>query len=209
LTGILIGAGELVVHSQAVTSFDHHITSVVVAHRNAALNAVMKAVTWLGSWVALTVAAIVVLVLAIRRRVPALFPVLAVVAWAGEQGGTTLAKNVVRRDRPPESVRLITAHGWSWPSGHTTSAVLVFSVLAAVVWQITPRAATRAIAVALALLAALLVGFSRVELGVHWTTDVIASFVFVSTWLAALFALIGALIRAPSSAPAGGGTAGG
>jgi undecaprenyl-diphosphatase len=189
LTGILIGAGELVVHSSTVSSFDRHVTSFVAAHRSPALDSVMKAVTWLGSWVALTLTAVLVLVLSIRRRLPRVFVVLVVVAWAGTQGGTTLAKNAVRRERPPESVRLVMAHGWSWPSGHTATAVLVFTVLASVVWQLTPRVAPRAAAAALALVAALLVGFSRVELGVHWITDVIASLAFASLWLMALLAL--------------------
>ena len=53
LTGLLIAAGVAVEHSSSVGSLDRHVTSVVVAHRTPALNDVMKAVTWLGSWVAL------------------------------------------------------------------------------------------------------------------------------------------------------------
>jgi hypothetical protein len=97
LAGILIGVGELVNHSGAVQRFDNHVTSFVVSHRTAALNATMKAVTWLGSRVAVLVAAVVVLLLVLRRRLPVGCFLLAVVAWAGTQGGTTLAKNVVQR----------------------------------------------------------------------------------------------------------------
>jgi hypothetical protein len=68
LAGILIGAGELVDHSGAVQGFDNHVTSFVMAHRTAGLNAAMKAVTWLGSWVAELVAGAVVLLFVLRRR---------------------------------------------------------------------------------------------------------------------------------------------
>jgi len=66
LTGLLIAAGVGVTHSSSVNAFDRHVTSVVVAHRIPALNAVMKAVTWLGSWVALVATGILLVVLASR-----------------------------------------------------------------------------------------------------------------------------------------------
>ncbi len=189
LTGLLIAVGVGVKHSSSVNAFDRHVTSVVVAHRTPVLNAVMKAVTWLGSWVALVATGILLVVLVLRRRLPIAALVLGFVAWAGENGGVTLAKHVVKRDRPPQDLRLVSAHGWSWPSGHTAVALLVFTTLALVVAAIAPRSGNRTLAWALAALAVAAVAFSRVELGVHWTTDVIASIIFVSAWLVVLFAL--------------------
>jgi len=195
LTGLLIAVGVGVTHSGSVTAFDRHVTSVVVAHRTPALNAVMKAVTWLGSWVALVATGILLVVLALRRRIPMAAVVLAVVAWAGENGGVTLAKHVVERDRPPQDLRLVSAHGWSWPSGHTAVALLVFTTVALAVAAIAPRPGYRTLAWVLAALAVAAVAFSRVELGVHWTTDVIASMIFVSAWLVVLVALFASDIR--------------
>ena len=195
LTGLLIAVGVGVRHSGWVNAFDRHATSVVVAHRTPVLNAVMKAVTWLGSWVALVATGILLVVLVLRRRLPRAAVVLAVVAWAGENGGVTLAKHVVERDRPPQDLRLVSAHGWSWPSGHTAVALLVFTTLALVVAAIAPRSEYRAPAWVLAAFAVAAVAFSRVELGVLWITDVIASIVFVGAWLVVLFALFGSDIR--------------
>ena len=199
LAGILIGVGELVNHSGAVQRFDNHVTSFVVAHRTAGLNAVMKTLTWLGSWVAVLVVAEIVLVLVLRRRLSIGFLLLAVVAWAGTQGGTTLAKNVVQRPRPPEDLRLVSAHGWSWPSGHTATATLVFAVLATVVWILTTRTRLRLLAAVGWILVAVAVAFSRVELGVHWTTDVLASLVFTTVWLTALGMIFGAVVTSTMS----------
>jgi len=66
LTGLLIAVGVGVTHSSSVNAFDRHVTSVVVAHRTPALNAIMKVVTWLGSWVALVATGILLVVLASR-----------------------------------------------------------------------------------------------------------------------------------------------
>jgi undecaprenyl-diphosphatase len=195
LTGLLIGVGVGVVHSSSVNAFDRHVTTLVAAHRTPALNVVMKVVTWLGSWVALVATGLILVVLAFRHRLPVAAVVLAVVAWAGENAGVTLAKHVVERDRPPPDLRLVSAHGWSWPSGHTAVAVVVFTTLALVVGAIAPRSGYGILAWVLAALAVAAVAFSRVELGVHWTTDVIASMIFVSTWLVVLFALFGSNIR--------------
>jgi undecaprenyl-diphosphatase len=199
LAGVLIGVGEIVDHSGAVQGFDNHVTSLVVAHRTAGLNTAMKAVTWLGSWVAVLVAAGLVLLLVLRRRLPVGFLLLAVVAWAGTQGGTTLAKNVVQRPRPPEDLRLVSAHGWSWPSGHTATATLVFAVLATVVWMLNTSVGLRVLAVMGSILVAVAVAFSRVELGVHWTTDVLASVVFATAWLVALEMIFGAVVAGSRS----------
>jgi membrane-associated phospholipid phosphatase len=195
LTGLLIGVGVAVVHSSWGNAFDRNVTSVVVTHRTPALNEVMKAITWLGSWVALVATGILLVVLAFRRRLPMVAVVLAVIAWAGENGGVTLAKHVVERDRPPQALRLVSAHGWSWPSGHTAVAVLVFTTLALVVVAVAPRSGYRTLTWVLAVVAVAAVAFSRIELGVHWTTDVIASIIFVSAWLVVLFALFASDIR--------------
>jgi undecaprenyl-diphosphatase len=187
----LIAIGIGVVHSSTVTAFDHHVTTSVVAHRTPALNAAMKAVTWLGSWVALVTTAVLIVVLAIRRRVAGIGVVLAVVAWGGEAGAVALAKRVVQRPRPPMDIWLKTAHGWSWPSGHTATAVLVFAVLALLVTRLFPSRKMMAASWVAAGIAVAAVGFSRIELGVHWTTDVLASLVFVSAWLLCVIALFG------------------
>ena len=183
LAGSLIGIGELIAHSVWVQDFDKHVTSIVVAHRSEGLNVAMKAVTWLGSWVALLVAAATVSFLVVRRTLSIGFLLLAVLLWGGEQGATTLAKRVVQRPRPPEQVRLVYAHGWSWPSGHTATAALVFAVLAAIVWVLIPKIGPRILAAVVWIIVVVAVAFSRVELGVHWTTDVLASVMFVVVWL--------------------------
>ncbi len=195
LTGLLIAAGVAVEHSSSVGTFDRHVTSVVVAHRTPVLNDVMKAVTWLGSWVVLVATGGLLVGLTLSRRLPIGAVVVAVIAWAGESGGVTLAKHVVKRDRPPEHLRLVSAHGWSWPSGHTAVAVVVFTTVALVVVAVVPKSVYRALAWALAALAVGAVAFSRVELAVHWTTDVIASMVFVAAWLVVLFSMSASDIR--------------
>ena len=195
LVGLLIASGEIVVRSNAVTHFDRHATSVLVNSRTAALDSAMKAVTWLGSWVALAVAAVIVAVLVLARHLPLLAAVAAVLAWAGEAGGVRIGKEVVARGRPPEAIRLVQAHGWSFPSGHASAATLAFTVLAMCLTAVTRHRTVRVLGWLIAGLAIAATAFSRVELGVHWTTDVIASVVFTAVWLTAIAVLLGGRLR--------------
>ena len=186
LTGLLILGGEGIKHSSTVTSMDRRVTAFVVSHRTAALDQLMKAVTWAGSWLALVGVAVMVAVFAWRRLLP-IFAVIAVlVAWWGELLAVTLTKAVVQRPRPPEALRVVAAHGWAFPSGHTANATVVFAAAAGLVTIFVSKRNWRVLAWALAVLATALVGFSRIELGVHWTTDVGASLIWTTGWLLTL-----------------------
>jgi undecaprenyl-diphosphatase len=206
LTGILIAVGDGVVQSSTVGAFDRHATLQLVTHRDQTLNALMKGVTWLGSWIALVVVAALILTLCARRVLPWFALALAMLVWAGEAGGVTLAKHLVQRHRPPQKLWLVAAHGWSWPSGHTATAVVLFAVLATTLGYLFRPTLFRTIAWVGAIVAVLVVGFSRVWLGVHWTTDVIASTVFVASWSVAVLTLRGevTLLGRPRSFRSGG-----
>lgn len=184
LTALLVGAGEVVTHSATVAAFDRHVTTLVVADRTAALTSAMKVVTWLGSWVALAVCLGLLAVLCVGRRLPLLVVGVVLVAWAGEAAGVAVAKSLVDRPRPPPRLWLTMVHGSSWPSGHTAVAVVLFGTLALATTTSVRSRPVRTLAWALAALMVVAVGYSRVELGVHWCTDTLGSVAFVAAWLA-------------------------
>jgi membrane-associated phospholipid phosphatase len=111
-----------------------------------------------------------------RLRAAAL---MAAVGGAGIAVGLLL-NHVVGRQRPSPSDWAGAAGGSSFPSGHTTAATVAALLLA---WAISRRVADRpALATAVWAVAALWavgVGWSRVWLGVHWPTDVMAAWTFV------------------------------
>ena len=183
LTGPLILAGEAVDRSAAIERLDRGITAFVVDHRSPGLDRFMTALTWTGSWLA-AVALCAVLVVLLRTRRLALYAVLAVVAaWLGEQLAVTLTKTLMQRPRPPEAVRLVVTHGWSFPSGHTANAVVLCTTATALVAYAIHRRGGRILVCLAGACAVALIAFSRVELGAHWTTDVLASVLWTTTWL--------------------------
>ena len=135
----------------------------------------------------------VVLVLVVTKRLAvAVLPIFAV-AWAGELAMVNLVKHAVGRPRPPRVLWLVTAHGASFPSGHAANATLVYAAAMVVAYLFARRRWVRATTVTLAGLAGLAivaVGYSRVELGVHWASDVLAGYLVTLVWLATIAGLI-------------------
>lgn len=108
------------------------------------------------------------------------------IAFAGASLFSNLASNLLKfafdRARPDIIEHLDHVNSTSYPSGHATSAAAVYLLLA---WFAPPR--WRPFAWGLAAAMVLLTGFSRIMLGVHWTSDIVGG-----TMLGTAFALLGA-----------------
>ena len=99
-------------------------------------------------------------------------------------GGTGYAlKMIVGRARPSGLIPAATEASLSFPSMHATLAVALYGFLAYVLAKRYPRHAA-AITI-LAVLGIFAIGFSRLYLGVHFPTDVLAGFVLGGVWLLA------------------------
>lgn len=96
----------------------------------------------------------------------------------------TVVKVVVDRPRPSLVRPVATAHGKSFPSGHSMSSVVGYGSLLLVWLPLVAERWRRKVIVA-TLLLVLAIGFSRLALGVHYITDVVGGFVLGLAWLAA------------------------
>ena len=92
-----------------------------------------------------------------------------------------ILKNTVKRDRPME-IRLIDAHGYSFPSGHSSISTAIALVL---IYFILKRIKNKKIAYLLCsfiFIYLILVGISRVYLGVHYPTDILGGWFIAGIW---------------------------
>jgi undecaprenyl-diphosphatase len=108
----------------------------------------------------------------------------------------TLFKSAFGRLRPDSAFAELVAPGLSFPSGHASMSAIVFLTLGALIAGTRTRVAERMYILATAAVMTLLVGTSRVALGVHWATDVIGGWAFGAAWALAWLLLAHWLTRA-------------
>jgi membrane-associated phospholipid phosphatase len=162
------------------TSFDSSITTWMVAHRTGGLTTLARLLSAVGSQkILLPVAGVTALLLLGRRRL--LLAGLVVAAWGGAILLYSLVKHFVHRPRPPAAIWLMKVTSTSFPSGHATQSLATFAALALVAAALAAGAGGAAKGLAFALAAG--IGWSRVYLGVHWTTDVIAGWLIGAAWI--------------------------
>jgi undecaprenyl-diphosphatase len=152
--------------------WDALLTAAAVDHRSTAIDNLSLAVSRLGAWpVVYPLGA--ALALAAARRSPRLAWVI-VATVAARPAVEWLLKEIVERPRP-DGARLVAGTGFSFPSGHVLAAIATWAFLPAVVALHTHRRSLWWASVGVAGSVVALVAWSRVWLGVHWTSDVVAS----------------------------------
>jgi undecaprenyl-diphosphatase len=141
----------------------------------------MRLVTALGYYY-VVVPLLAMAVFVFYRRGWRLSAVLLVVSTGGSVVLTTVLKGVFQRTRPELFDAGYQASFYSFPSGHATVAVGFYGMLTVILAYRMRGAAWWAVA-ACGLLVVLLIGFSRLYLGVHYPTDVLAGYLSALLWL--------------------------
>jgi len=176
-----------------VGAMDSAILLAVARRRSPWLTIAAVDVTALGSitLVVLFSAFTLVVLLVLRDRLGAL-QLLGASAGAGIL--TLVTKNIIERIRPEEAQQLIVVSGFSYPSGHSVSTSALYLTIAIIAGRYVQHTGARA-AIFLAVSAVLImVGTSRVYLGVHYPTDVVSGISLGTAWallLGGSFTLVG------------------
>ena len=109
----------------------------------------------------------------------------AVVVLVGAVGGMEISqglKALFGRERPDLVYRAVEASNPSFPSGHAMLSAVVFLTLGALAARFSERRRIKALALSSGVLLSVLVGMSRIYLGVHWTSDVLGGWSLGAAW---------------------------
>jgi undecaprenyl-diphosphatase len=194
------GITEDVIKGDELAARDSPVAAWLADHRVGWLTATMRAVTQLGSLrVIVPLVALTALLLLVRARPDA--AALLVTAAAGASLLVVLVKLLIGRARPEGAGALVLVDSFSFPSAHSAQAVAAYGALAYLAGQAAPRWGQRVAAWTTAALIALLVGFSRLYLGVHWLSDVLGGYALGAAWLAVVITATATYQRLRSQAP--------
>jgi undecaprenyl-diphosphatase len=187
LTMLLGGTGSL----------DRAVYEALYAGHRPALLVVARIFTALGEPTVLVTAGFVVAGWIWWRHHPHLALAILLIVLIG-RGLAEAQKYMIARLRPDLEPHLVVVKTSSFPSGHATSSMIFYLTVAL---ALTMGTRWHRAAAAAAILLSLLIGISRVMLGVHWPSDVIGGWAFGMLWVLMTLRLAGSLVRADSEQP--------
>jgi undecaprenyl-diphosphatase len=163
---------EMVQTHAGFARWDNSAARWGAAHTTGAAESVVRVVTQLGGTVVVVLVCVVVAVIEYRRIPTRAVPAFLLTVVVSQLVITNTIKVAVGRERP-NVARLVEASGFSFPSGHTAASAAVYAAIALVVGRRRSRR-TKAVLAGVAGGITVAVATSRVLLGAHWLTDVIA-----------------------------------
>ena len=168
------------VFAEETTEFDTAILQSIYEQHTPLLNKIMTGITFLGNGSTLIyLSCIVGIVLLISRKFASAFTLIIVTS-----GGIDLniwLKNIYARVRPALWERIVDATNYSFPSGHAMVSLIFYGFICYLL--IVNFRSWTSIILFVTVSLILEIGFSRLYLGVHWPTDIIAGYAAGLVWL--------------------------
>ena len=185
LAALLLAEFHHAITRPFLESIDLRILSGIHAYDTPALTQLAFALTFIGSPLALvpTILAAAAVQWRMRMRRDAALLILGI----GGSGMLDLALKLhFKRIRPEVPWAFVSEHSFSFPSGHSVGAVVLYGMLTYLAWSHLRALWQQIAVVAAALLLVFGIGLSRVYLGVHFPTDIAAGYAVGLIWLAPL-----------------------
>ncbi len=167
---------------EKLISFDSLIIAFVQGFETEFLTAIMKFFSFIGSTVSVIIISIgsalyLYYVLRNRREL-----ILLAITMIGSTLLNILLKSIFQRARP-EINQIVFEEGFSFPSGHSMAAFSLYGILTFLLWRHIKTRIGRGLLLTINSLMILLIGLSRIYLGVHYPSDVIAAYAASGFWL--------------------------
>ena len=154
-----------------VTTFDNKIYDYIIKYRSNRIDYLMKSITQFGNTVPVIIIILVLMITLTSRREVFLIGFNTILTVSTNQ----ILKHIICRPRPSH-IRLITEHGYSFPSGHSMISICLYGLL---IYLINKKIKNKILKVLLTIILILLIlgiGISRIYVGVHYPSDVLAGY---------------------------------
>lgn len=194
MTALIVALSDQVMEGEPLTIIDAQLSNWLHKNGTSAQIQAFKIVTHLGSTVVAIFITSILSIYLLWRRQRYWFTTLLLSVAGGALLNRTL-KLAFQRTRPQFDDPLMTFPGFSFPSGHTLTATVMYGCLAAIIVASTRNRLVQIAVIFVASVLIALVGFSRIFLGAHYLTDVLAAIAEGLAWLSLSFTLVYSLWR--------------
>ena len=151
--------------------FDPWIQSAVLQLRDPMVTRLLTLLTYTANWQFITGVCLILLILPWTRRFPGLIlsasPLFSTLLYK-------LIKEILQRPRPEEALHLIRQGGFSFPSGHAMTGLVFYGLVLYFFLSSIKNSSTRRVLLSVGVVYIFFIGFSRIYLGVHYPSDVLA-----------------------------------
>ena len=185
---IFYGLIQSLVGYQLTSEIDLRILNFIQVFRHPLLNQIMLFVTYFASWQSIAIAFILLsLSLVVLKHWYYLAAFFISITFG--QTFVIFIKSLTARPRPPLTQALTFEPTFSFPSGHTFLAFSFFGLLTYFFFTTAKNKLLKTIYLSVGVLVILLVGLSRIYLGAHWPSDVLASLFSGAAWVSVLITI--------------------
>lgn len=180
--GVFASLAEDVVEHDSLTTLDVQVATWLHTTARPSLITLARVVSWIGSEPVMIGLAILVALGLLWHRAWILLG-----GWVAAIGGaaviTVLLKTLFQRPRPTWATPFASESSWSFPSGHALGAVVAYGMLVYIVLALPTRPWLRRTIPWLLGILVVAIGLSRLYLGVHYLSDVLAGYAAGAVWL--------------------------
>lgn len=196
VSGVLMALGMIFFArldtSSAILKADIKALNISPSTYNEPLTNLFLAITFLGNWQTIVILAILIVIFLwlLKKDIviaPLCFSVI------GSAGFNMISKLIFQRPRP--DIAFYIEKTFSFPSGHSTIAVSFYGIIAYCLFRRTKNTSQKIIILLTGISLILLIGLSRLYLGVHFLSDVIVGYLIGLTWLALAIIILERLLN--------------
>jgi undecaprenyl-diphosphatase len=184
--GILIFATMVVMLlTNNVTSLDNSIYNIIISSKSDAMTTFMTIITMMCNTEFIIVATLLLVLFIKNKKIGGMIASNVVLCSVIN----TIIKHIFLRPRPV-GIKLIEQGGYSFPSGHSMMAVAFYGLLIYIIWNTKWKNVWKIFTTTLLVILILLIGISRIYVGVHFASDVIAGLSISLSYLIIFIELI-------------------
>lgn len=173
-----------------IANFDSYIFNSIKNVRVKSLTIILNIITQFGDAVILITISLLSLIILKNKKIGIMISLnLATIA-----GLNKILKHIIKRPRPLKE-RLIEESGYSFPSGHSMASMAFYGLIIYLIFKKVENKKIRNILITLLSILIITIGISRIYLGVHYASDVIAGFLLSIAYLTVFTAIIPKLLE--------------